>query len=86
MSKKNKAVYANGISVSFGPTEVRMLFSLNTPVIKEGKDTGELTWDEVADVRINPMLAKRLCNILVENLEKLNLPDMKVGDAKEEDG
>ena len=83
MDEHVKVDYANGASVSFGPAEVRFLFTLNTPIVENGKDTGELKWDEVADIRISPMLAKRIRDLLSENLPKIGLSDNANDNAKE---
>lgn len=71
MSKKVKAKYANGLSVSISPAEVRMLFTLNTPILEDGKDTGKVTTEDVSDIRINHALAVKIYEILDEYLMKV---------------
>lgn len=69
METKEMVKYANSVSVSYSPFEMRLEFYVETPV--EGKN--EVQRELVGDIRITPQLAKELQGIIascVEDYEK----------------
>lgn len=68
---ERKVLYANGFRIAIGVLETQLCFEIETPVID--KETGKLTGvetQEVADIRLNHILAKQLCDVLQEQLEE----------------
>lgn len=68
MEKQMMVNYANSVTVSYSPFEMRMEFFVETPV-----DNEELQREKIADIRIAPQLAKELQAIVgscVEDYEK----------------
>lgn len=68
MEKQMMVTYANSVTVSYSPFEMRMEFYVETP--SEG---GELSREQIADIRIAPQLAKELQAIIsscVDDYEK----------------
>lgn len=63
-------IYANGFRIAMSGYETQICFRCDTPIIDESN--GEITGvnqEVVADVRINPMLARELCEKLNEQLD-----------------
>lgn len=73
MAKEIKAKYTNGFSLSTTLGETRLLFLLSTPKIDEKDGSESATFKDVADMRMNVVLAKQLSIALqdsIRNYEK----------------
>lgn len=64
-------IYANGFRIALGAFETQLTFRIETPIIDNATgDIIDVAQHEVADIRINPSLAKHLCAILQQQLDE----------------
>lgn len=83
--------YSNNFRVLIGVTEAQLIFRLETPVIDDS--TGSITGvslQNVADIRLNPIMAKELCLALQQQLKSYEsqfgpLADIACASANAED-
>ena len=61
--------YANGFSIAITDTEVQLLFTVSSPVINaQNGNVDTTTLAQVADIRLNPIVAKQLGELLSKQI------------------
>lgn len=81
---EREIIYANGFRITMGLMEAQIVLKVDTPIISEEQSTiNGVETKEVADVRLNPSLAKQLymalkqhIDIYEQNFSSLNVPDI----------
>ena len=66
---ERKIVYANGFRIAMGAMETQILLRIDTPIIDEQNQFTKIEMEDVADIRINPSLAKQLYLALQQHIE-----------------
>ncbi len=67
---ENNPIYANVFRIAFSAFEAQLSFGIETPIVDDvaGVITGA-TQKNIADIRLNPALAKQLCLSLKQQID-----------------
>ncbi|MBP5385671.1 MAG: DUF3467 domain-containing protein [Lachnospiraceae bacterium] len=77
-------IYANGFRVAVSQMETQLMFRVDTPQFDEKDQMTGIERKDVADIRISPILAKTLRDILVQHVDayEKQFGEIKMGDQQ----
>ena len=77
-------IYANGFRVAVSQIETQLMFRVDTPRFDEKDQMVAIERKDVADIRISPILAKTLRDILAQHVEayEKQYGEIKMGDQQ----
>lgn len=77
-------VYANGLKIAISPMETQLVFRIDTPSYDENDQIVGVIRNDITDIRISPILAKTLRDMLDQNIQEYEkvFGEIKIGDYK----
>lgn len=80
--EETNVIYSNSFRIATGPFEIQLSFRVETPIVNEEDGSiKDVKTCQVADIRLNPAMAKNLSLALQQQVEEFEKQYGKVVDS-----